>query len=152
MTAVDPDVLAELDADIATVRGELARSEGKATALLTIAVGGLTVLVAIGPGRRLPAAAVAFGVAGAVATTTAVALLGLALFPWLGRRRWGWLAHTRRTPQAILRHLAAVDPQRERAEQLAALSRLAARKFRLIQAAELALALAVLLVLAGAVA
>jgi hypothetical protein len=148
---MDAEVLARLDAETATVRTELGRSETKAGHLLTTALGGLTALVAIGPSRHLPPAGVVLGVAGTVADVASVVLLGLVLFPRLGRRRAGWLAHTRRTAQQILRHAAGGNPEAERAEQLAALSRLAAWKFRLIQLAEVALGLAVLLVLAAAV-
>lgn len=46
MTAVDAEVLARLDAETATVRAELSRSETKARHLLTIGVAVLLVLAA----------------------------------------------------------------------------------------------------------
>lgn len=144
------DLLTRLDTEIATVRGELARTENKAGNLLTIAVAGLTVLVAVGTGRHLDPAAAATGAAAVLAVMVGVVLLGLVLYPRLDRRRSGWLAHGRRSTQQVLDALAGTSLDEERARQLRFLSRLAVGKFQLIQAAELVLGLAVLLALAAA--
>jgi hypothetical protein len=148
---MDVDVLAQLDAETATVRAELGRSEAKAGHLLTLAVAGLTVLVAVGPARHLPTAAAVLGGAGVLADLVGTVLLGLVLLPRLDGCRSGWPAHSRRTAAQVLDVLGDPAPEVARAALLVHLSRLAARKFRLIQLAEVALGLAVLLVLAAAV-
>lgn len=148
MDAVDAETLARLDRETAKVYAELTRTETKAGHLLTLAVAALMMLAAVGPGRHLQPTLTRAGV---LADLTAVGLLGLVLFPRMGRRLHGWLAHTRRTWQQILRHVASENREEELAKQLEALTRLAAWKFRLIQAAEVALGTAVLLVLAAAV-
>jgi hypothetical protein len=77
-----------VDTAITTLRGELARSDGKASLLLALTGAGLLALVTLGAGGSLPVAAVAVGAASAAAMLAATVVLLLAVRPHLAGRGW----------------------------------------------------------------
>lgn len=140
---------ARIDADTATVRGELARAESKASALLGIAGAALTVILAAQAIHRLPWPALVAGGAAAVVNTAAIALLALILKPNLAGGTGGWLGYAGLTGEQA-RARAGVLDDTDDAAQLAVLATLARDKYRRIRAAVVLLLAAVGLVLVGA--
>jgi hypothetical protein len=152
VTTIDVHLAAAAIADdMVTARDELRRADDKAGYLLGLALGGVTVLLALGPSRHLPLAAVVLGSGAVVAALAGVVLLGWVLWPRLGGRGGGYLAHCRRTPAQILAVLSAPTSDLAAAAQLAHLARLAELKFRLIRRAEVAMAAGLALAVASAV-
>ncbi|WP_330441359.1 hypothetical protein OHB44_33160 (plasmid) [Micromonospora sp. NBC_00821] len=146
-------VTAALDAEIATVRSELARIDPKAGGYLQMAGvllgAGLAVLGGAGAGGHLPPSALRAGAATAVVVLVAVALLLLASRPRLGGD-FGFVAYADAdTAQDVLARIAGGDadqvPQMTpltRAHELSWLSRATRAKY-------VAIARAVPLLLAG---
>lgn len=90
-TPTAPDPLhtgPHVDTAIATLRSELARSDGKASLLLALTGAALAALVSMVSGRHLPAAALAVGVLGAVALLAATVILLAAVRPYLNGAGW----------------------------------------------------------------
>jgi len=119
------------------VRAEHGRADGKAALLAAPAGVAVSVLAA---GRPLAAAAAAaWCVCGVLALAVAL--------PRLRRRgaRSGFPAYAVSTPDTVLGWLARLDGDRPAAAYLVALSRLAVAKYRLVQAATAAAALALAL-------
>lgn len=92
-----------IDTAIATLRGELARSDGKASLLLALTGAGVLALISLGAGGTLPTAAVAVGAMSAAAMLAATVVLLLAVRPHLGGR--GWPSWPDLTPQELRTHL-----------------------------------------------
>ncbi|WP_433233979.1 Pycsar system effector family protein (plasmid) [Micromonospora sp. CA-248260] len=139
-------VPAALDAEIATVRAELARIYPKAGSYLQIAGvllgAGLAVLGGAGAGGHLPTAALAAGATTAVVVLTAVVLLLLASRPRLGGD-FGFVAYAdAATAQDVLTRITGGDagqvPQLTplaKARELWWLSRATRAKYRAISRA-----------------
>ncbi|WP_431913700.1 Pycsar system effector family protein [Micromonospora carbonacea] len=142
-----------LDAEIATVRAELARIDPKAGGYLQMAGvllgAGLAVLGGAGAGGHLPAAALAAGAATAAVVLTAVVLLLLASRPRLAGG-YGFMAYADAdNAQDVLTRIVAGDA--DEVPQLTALAR--ARELwwlsRAVRAKYTAISRAVPLLLAG---
>lgn len=132
----------------ATVRGELARAEAKASALLTVSGAALTVILAAQAVHRVPLVAAIVGGGAAVTTAAAIALLALVIYPRLAGGQGGWLGYADLTGDQV--RARAADGAVDDADQLAILAGLARHKFRLIGAAVVLLLVTVGLVLAAA--
>jgi Pycsar effector protein len=133
------DLLAE---ELAAVRGELARVDGKSSTLLALAAGGLAVAATTHPHSVLGAWLIR-----AAMFTTAVALV-LVLFvvrPRLGRT--GFFQHARRSAADTRTELAESDLHAWRSRELLVLSRIAVRKYELLRAAVTLQIIALVLVL-----
>jgi len=141
------DQAGRIAADTATVRAELARAETKATALLGIAGGALTVILAVQAVPRLPLPAVLAGGLAAVTNAVAIGLLAWVLKPDLGDGTGGWLGYSGLSGEQVRRRAASGGF--DDAEQLAFLAGLARRKYVHIRAAVMLLLAVVALVLLG---
>lgn len=124
---------ASLDAARADVKAEIARTDGKVSLLLAFVGVLLAGVWTVGAGRCLPAAAVGFGLAGVGVLVAVAGLLLWAVRPNLGGGarpvgfpRWATLS------AAEVRAELAVE---DRAEHVAALSRIAVRKYTLLRRA-----------------
>jgi len=136
---------AALAVEIAAVRAEHARADGKAALLSAPAGVAVSVLAA---GHRGPLAVLA------AAVWSVCGMLALAaVWPRLRRRgtRSGFPAYAAATAGTVLAWLARPDGDQATAAYLVSLSRLAVTKYRLVQAATAAAAVALALT-AGALA
>jgi hypothetical protein len=77
-----------IDTAIATLRSELARSDGKASLLLALTGAAALALISLGTGGSLPTAAIAVGAVSAAAMLAATVVLLLAVRPNLSGRGW----------------------------------------------------------------
>ncbi|WP_327359864.1 Pycsar system effector family protein [Streptomyces sp. NBC_01304] len=118
---------AQIDTAIATLRGELGRSDSKASLLLALTGASLAGLVSVAAGADLPAAAVATGSIGAAALLAATVILLLAVRPNLSGPGW---PRWPETPDEQLRTQLAAGTQLAEAKVLSAIG---ARKFRRIR-------------------
>lgn len=124
---------ANLDAARADVKAEIARTDGKVSLLLAFIGALLAGVCTVGAGRPLPVVAAGFGLAGVGVLVAVAGLLLWAVRPNLGGGarpvgfpRWATLS------AAEVRAELAVD---DRAEHVAALSRIAVRKYTLLRRA-----------------
>lgn len=117
-----------VDTAIATLRGELARSDGKASLLLALTGAGLLALISLGAGGTLPAGAVAVGAVSAAAMLTSTVVLLLAVRPNIGDRGWpGWA--TLSEEELLVR--VAEDQHLSQVKMLAAIARTKFGRIRL---------------------
>jgi hypothetical protein len=118
-----------VDTAIATLRGELARSDGKASLLLALTGAAALALVSLGAGGSLPAAAVAVGAVSAAAMLAATVVLLLAVRPHLAGRGWpSW-------PDLADAELQAQLAEGQHVEEVRVLATSARTKFRRIRLA-----------------
>lgn len=140
---------ANLDAARADVKAEISRTDTKASLLLAFVGALLAGVWAVASGRRLPLLVLLVGGAAVLMLATASGVLLWAVRPNLGGPRsvgfprWATLA-----PEQVTADLSGDD----RAEHIAALSRIAVRKFtHLRRAVDLICAAGVLLLVAAVI-
>lgn len=148
-TADTARVDANLDAAHADVKAEIARTDSKVSLLLAFVGALLAGVWTVGTSRHLPGAVVALGLLGTSTLLVVAGLLLWAVRPNLGGPRpVGFPLWASLTGEEIRARLAGDD----RAEHVAALSRIAVRKYtHLRRAVDLTAVAGVLLVLAAAV-
>ncbi|MFC7309329.1 Pycsar system effector family protein [Streptomyces monticola] len=136
MTATTPDPQSERDqariaATVASLQGDLARTETKASLLLALTGAALVVLVttATAADVALPVAAAVAGWLGAFALLAATVVLLLAIRPHLGGS--GWTSWPRLADDELRQRLSTGY----QVEHLRFMAALAARKFQLIRVA-----------------
>lgn len=117
-----------VDTAIATLRGELARSDSKASLLLALTGAGLLALISLGAGGGISAPAVAAGAVAATAFLAATLVLLLAVRPSLGGR--GWPTWPDLSPADLHEHL-----QGQHIDEVRVLATTARTKFRRIRLA-----------------
>ncbi|MCX4411526.1 DUF5706 domain-containing protein [Streptomyces sp. NBC_01764] len=145
VTDTDKNLDKTLDASLATVAGEIARTDGKASLLLAFngaALAGLASVV----DRRLPIVTQACGAAAVLALAAAAVLLLLVVRPHLRGDDRASFPYWARLDDTAIRACMQGDT---RAARIRVLSRIAVSKFRqLRRAVDLSLAALVLLLLA----
>ncbi|WP_328760606.1 Pycsar system effector family protein [Streptomyces sp. NBC_00271] len=146
VTDTDKNLDKTLDASLATVAGEIARTDGKASLLLAFngaALAGLASVV----DRRLPIVTQACGAAAVLALAAAAVLLLLVVRPRLHGDDRASFPYWARLDDTAIRACMQGDT---RAARIRVLSRIAVSKFRqLRRAVDLSLAALVLLLLAA---
>ncbi|QDN94803.1 integral membrane plasmid transfer protein (plasmid) [Streptomyces sp. RLB1-9] len=146
VTDTDKNLDKTLDASLATVAGEIARTDGKASLLLAFngaALAGLASVV----DRRLPIVTQACGAAAVLALAAAAVLLLLVVRPRLRGDDRASFPYWARLDDNAIRACMQGDT---RAARIRVLSRIAVSKFRqLRRAVDLSLAALVLLLLAA---
>ncbi|MFJ9482664.1 Pycsar system effector family protein [Streptomyces mirabilis] len=146
VTGTDRNLDKTLDASLATVAGEIARTDGKASLLLAFngaALAGLASVV----DRRLPIVTQACGAAAVLALAMAAVLLLLVVRPRLRGDDCASFPYWARLDDSAIRACMQGDT---RAARIRVLSRIAVSKFRqLRRAVDLSLAALVLLLLAA---
>ncbi|MDU9001677.1 Pycsar system effector family protein [Streptomyces mirabilis] len=146
VTDTDKNLDKTLDASLATVAGEIARTDGKASLLLAFngaALAGLASVV----DRRLPIVTQACGAAAVLALAAAAVLLLLVVRPRLRGDDRASFPYWARLDDTAIRACMQGDT---RAARIRVLSRIAVSKFRqLRRAVDLSLAALVLLLLAA---
>lgn len=141
-----PETTADrLNRDIDMARTEIGRADGKAGELAKMGGAGLALLVAVGSSRHLPAVSLVLGALAMASGLAALAMVGLVIWPRLGRTVLGYLAHRGRTDAEIVEASASAPTDEQLAEQARYLARAAAAKFWLIRCALLALVAGALL-------
>lgn len=129
MTTPTPEQLAQAAVDAQT---EITKADAKAGALLAAIGLPIAVLTAVLPGRDLPIAAAVIAAAGAAGLVTALIAALLVIRPRLGGRPAGsYLRWADATPTAIAGDIARTN----KLSRIAVLSRIAARKQRMLRIA-----------------
>ena len=140
-------VSVNLDAAHAEVKAEIARTDNKVSLLLAFVGALLAGVWTVGSGRRLPVAAVVFGLAGVAVLLAVAGLLLWAVRPNLGGGH-GFPLWAGLSPDEIRARLSGDD----RAADIAGLSRITVGKYVLLRrAVDLTCVAGVLLAVAGLV-
>jgi hypothetical protein len=145
VTDTDKNLDKTLDASLATVAGEIARTDGKASLLLAFNGAALAGLASSVGDRRLPIVTQACGAAAVLALAAAAVLLLLVVRPRLRGDDRASFPYWARLDDTAIRACMQGDT---RAARIRVLSRIAVSKFRqLRRAVDLSLAALVLLLL-----